>query len=151
MDWYFRKLKAQQIEKMLNPLSHLNTPSSGWVKAAREVLGMTTRQLGERCNVTSERIIKIESDEVKKNLTMKTLEKVAESMDCRFVYGLVPNSGFIESIEKAAEQKARQIVQRISHTMQLEDQKLSNKELEKQIDLLKAELLGKNIKKIWDK
>ena len=151
MDWSLRKIRARQIEKELAGMSKILCPKVGWIKTIRETLGMNTRQLGERCNVTSERIIRIEIDEVDGKTTLATLEKVARAMNCRLVYGLVPNDEFIEFIEKTASNKAESQLKRISHTMSLEDQRVSDSALKEQVEMLKEELIRGNIKKIWDK
>jgi len=151
MDWSLRKMRAKQIENQLKGLSKLNRPEIGWVKTIRETLGMNTRQLGKRCNVSSERIIRIESDEIEGRTTVATLEKIAQAMNCRLVYAIVPNDGMIEFIEKTAEDKAKTQLQQTSHHMALEDQKISIELMKEQIHFLKEELLKNNIKHIWDK
>jgi predicted DNA-binding mobile mystery protein A len=127
------------------------SPSVGWIKTIREVLGMSARQLGQKTNVTPERIFKIESDELKSKLTMATLEKMAVALNCKFVYGFVPNSSLTQIIENAAEEKAKSQLQIVSHTMSLEDQKVSNEASQEQAQLLKGDLLQGNIRRIWDK
>ena len=139
------------MEKELAVMSQILRPTVGWTKTIRETLGMNTRQLGERCNVTSERIIRIEADEVGGKTTLATLEKVASAMNCRLVYALVPNDGLLKFIEKAALNKAESQLNHISHTMALEDQKVSDSALKEQIAMLKEELIRDNIKKVWDK
>ena len=151
MDWSLRKMRAKQIEKELSGLSGLSRPQTGWVKTIRETLGMNTRQLGERCGVSSERIIKIESDEIEGRTTIATLEKLAKAMNCNFVYGFVPNSKMIEFIEKTAENKARIQLMQTAHHMALEDQEVSKESMKDQIDILKSEILRNNIKHVWDK
>jgi predicted DNA-binding mobile mystery protein A len=151
MDWSLRKMRAKQIETQLKGLSKLSRPEIGWVKTIRETLGMNTRQLGKRCNVSSERIIRIESDEIEGRTTLATLEKIAQAMNCRLVYAIVPNDGMIEFIEKTAEDKAKTQLQQTSHHMALEDQKISIELMKQQIHFLKEELLKNNIKHIWDK
>jgi predicted DNA-binding mobile mystery protein A len=151
MDWTLRKMRAKQIENQLKGVSKLSRPESGWVKTIRETLGMNTRQLGKRCNVSSERIIRIESDEMEGRTTLATLEKIAQAMNCRVVYAIVPNDGMIEFIEKTAEDKAKTQLQQTSHHMALEDQEISIESMKEQIHFLKEELLKNNIKHIWDK
>jgi predicted DNA-binding mobile mystery protein A len=151
MDWSLRKMRAKQIENQLKGLSKLSCPEIGWVKTIRETLGMNTRQLGKRCNVSSERIIRIESDEMEGRTTLATLEKIAQAMNCRLVYAIVPNDGMIEFIEKTAEDKAKTQLQQTSHHMALEDQKISIESMKEQIHFLREELLKNNIKHIWDK
>jgi len=150
MDWSLRKLKLAQIERQIKGLDCITIPAVGWIKNIREALGMNTRQLGERCNISSERIVKIESDESEGKLTMATLEKMATAMNCKFVYGFVPNDGLINTIERQAYIKAKSQLARISHSMTLENQKISNESMNEQIELLKEELIKGNIKKIWD-
>jgi predicted DNA-binding mobile mystery protein A len=145
MDWSLRKMRAKQIEKELSGFSRLTCPQIGWVKTIRETLGMNTRQLGSRCNVTSERIIKIEADEVEGRTTVATLEKIAEAMNCKLVYAFVPNSEMIEFIEKTAEEKARTQLMQTAHHMALEDQKVSVESMKDQIEILKGEILKNNV------
>ena len=151
MDWSLRKMRAKQIQKELAGLAGLSRPQTGWVKTIRETLGMNTRQLGERCGVSSERIIKIESDEIEGRTTVATLEKLAKAMNCKFVYGFVPNSKMIEFIEKTASDKARIQLMQTSHHMALENQEVSKESMKDQIDILKGEILRNNIKHVWDK
>jgi predicted DNA-binding mobile mystery protein A len=151
MDWSLRKIKAKQIETEVSGLSKLSRPQIGWVKTIREALGMNARQLGSRCNVSSERITRIESDEPEGRTTLATLEKMAKAMNCKLVYGFVPNSGMIEFIEKIAENKAMAQLMHTSHHMALEDQKTSMESIRDQVEILKGEILKSNIKHIWDK
>ena len=151
MNWSLRKIRTKQIEKELSAFSKILCPTVGWIKTIRETLGMNARQLGERCNVTSERIIRIEADEIDGKTTLATLEKVASAMNCRLVYALVPNDGLLKFIENTALNKAQSQLKHISHTMALENQKVSETALKEQIEILKEELIKGNIKKIWDK
>ncbi len=151
MDWSLRKLTARQIDKQVKPLMNFIVPKTGWIKTIRMALGINNRQLAERMGVTSERIVKIEADELESKLTMATLEKAAEAMNCKFVYGFLPNDKLDKLIEKAARDKAKTKMSRISHSMTLEDQKLEDKELKEQVDILTEEYLRGNIKNIWEK
>lgn len=150
MDWSLRKLTLKQLTRQLKPLAGFETPASGWIRAIREAMGMNTRQLASRVGVTSERIIKIESDELENKLTMATLRKIAEAMNCRFVYAFVPDDNLEKIVENEARKKARQNMARISHTMALEDQKVRREEQNEQVEILVEEYLRGNIKKIWD-
>lgn len=151
MEWSIRRIAATQVDKQLKKLRGVTVPPVGWIKTIRKILGMNIRQLGERVGVSSERIIRIESDEINEKLTIGTLKKVATAMNCHFVYALVPNEEICTIIEKEARSKVIKQLARISHTMALEDQKINDKELKEQIDILTEEYLRGNIKKVWDK
>ena len=151
MEWSLRKITSSHIEGQVKGLIKIAKPPVGWIKTIRNILGMNTRQLGERCGVTSERIQRIESDELNKKLTMATLEKMAIAMNCRFVYGFVPNEGLINTIEKQAKYKAETRLNRIAHSMALEDQKTSDRAYKEQLEILTEEMLKKSLNKIWEK
>lgn len=151
MEWHLRKIQARQIERETSALPKVLVPTVGWIKTIRKTLGMNTRQLGERCGITSERIIRIEADEVSKRITMATLDKMAKAMNCKLVYAFVPNNGLVEFIEQTAGNKAKNSLTRISHHMKLEDQKTSDTAINEQIEALKDEMLRNNLKNIWDK
>ncbi len=150
MDWSLRVIKARQLEKELSGINKVIAPRDGWVRTIREALGMSARQLGTRCNVTSERILRIEKDESEGRTTIATLEKIAKGMDCKLVYAFVPNDGLISFIERTAEEKARSQLKLVSHHMELEDQKVSNDSAKEQLVVLKDEMIRSNIKKLWD-
>lgn len=151
MDWSLRKLTARQIDKQIKPFKNFIVPSEGWIRTIRKALGINTRQLGEKTGVSGERIVRIEADELENKLTMATLQKMAEAMNCKFVYAFIPDDNLDKIIERAARDKAKAQMDRISHSMALEDQKTESKELKEQIDILTEEYLRGNLKNIWEK
>jgi predicted DNA-binding mobile mystery protein A len=87
-----KKLIRQQLEITLQkfrPLLSIPMPPRGWIRAVRDALGMNGRQLADRLNVTRQRAALIEKDELGSSATLKTMRRVAESLDCVFVYALV--------------------------------------------------------------
>lgn len=124
-----QKIIRSQLDETLKQFSILtsvNRPMKGWIRAVRNALGMGMRQLATRMDVHTSRISKIESDEISGNLTLKTMEKVADSLDCVFVYGLVPRTSLEKTFEKQATTKATIEFNRLNHTMGLEAQDLSS-------------------------
>ncbi|WP_425361840.1 mobile mystery protein A [Candidatus Tisiphia endosymbiont of Mystacides longicornis] len=126
------------------------TPPTGWLKTIRKAIGMSTAQLAKKCAVSTQRILRIEQDEILGRTTLTTLEKTAEQLGCRLVYAFVPKKDFLKIIEEQAEKKALEKLNRISHSMVLEDQKVVNKMQKDQLDLLKDQLMRKNIKSLWE-
>jgi predicted DNA-binding mobile mystery protein A len=151
MDWSLRKIAIRQIEDNVKHLSGFTAPTIGWIQTIRKILGMNLRQLAEKAEVSNERIIKIEADELNNKLTMATLHKMAAAMNCKFVYAFIPNDNLDKIIKQAARDKATTQMLKISHSMLLEDQKIESKKLKEQVDILTEEYLKGNIKNIWDK
>jgi predicted DNA-binding mobile mystery protein A len=102
-------------------------------------------------SVSPARISKMESDEVAGAVTLKTLQRAAEALDCRLVYGLVPRTTLEDSVKKQIAVYAEQRFNRISHTMALEDQELTAAEKKKARKAMEEELLRNIPKSLWDK
>ena len=68
----------------------------------RDALGMTTAQFGRRLGVSQPRIIELEKSEVTGNVTLHTLQRAAEVLNCRLVYALVPERPLAEIVNERA-------------------------------------------------
>ena len=154
MDPRQKRLMIEQLDKTLKNFKLLNStmrPPKGWLRAVRTALGMNGRQLAERLNLSQERVWRIEQDEVGGAVTLQTMNNVAEAMDCSFVYVLVPNKSLIESVKAQAVKVAKERIQKTSHSMMLEDQQLSEKELKKMLKEMVDDLVKTMPRNLWDK
>lgn len=108
---------------------------------------MTTEQLAKRLGVKQPSVVAIEQSEAKGTIELATLRRVAEALDCALVYALVPN----KPLETAVRDRARAFVRRrrgpIEHSMVLEDQKVTGKDDEAQLDEIVRET---NPRLFWD-
>ena len=143
------------IQQKIDQYSHLNEPMppSGWVKAIRGSLGLSIRQLAERVGVGHSSIAQLEKREPKKKVTLESLEKAAHAMDCKVVYAIVPmnsNHTLDDIIMSRAHVAASLIVQQVSHTMRLEKQGTSEKQIQKEIVRVAHELIESGDPRIWE-
>jgi predicted DNA-binding mobile mystery protein A len=142
----------KQLERRLGPLRAmaLEAPPKGWVKAIRESLGMTARQLASRMGVAPSRIPAIEKAEVIGATELRTLRQAAAAMNCAFVYAFVPIEPLDDILRDRATQKARKDAARLDHTMRLENQALLKSDLDaarqRAIDLV----LSGSLRGLWD-
>jgi len=81
-------------------------PQEGWLRAVRTALGMSGTQLASKLGVTKARIYKAEQDEPHGSVTLKTMQTMAEAMDCKFVYAIVPKQDVENVIKERAIEKA---------------------------------------------
>ncbi len=126
-----RKLVREQLQASLARFGSLvNTPvpPKGWIRAIRTALGMSGRQLAERMGVSKQRASDVEKQELDGSATIKTMRRVAEGLDCVFVFGFVPKTSLEETVRARAQQVAAGRFARASQTMALEDQALSEEE-----------------------
>ncbi len=122
-----RHLARVQLDRRLNSLRDLDSlarPPRGWIKAIREALGMTARQLGQRMGVSQPRVTEIERAEVSGALTLDSLQRAAHALDCRLDYVLIPRRPLQSLTEERAEQRARRRLESTMHSMALEAQQV---------------------------
>lgn len=145
-------LARKQLERRLAPLRKmtLDAPPKGWIKAIRESLGMTVRQLAARMGVAPSRIPVIEKAEVTGSTTLRTLRQAGAAMNCAFVYAFVPLEPLDDMLRDRVMQKARKHVSRLDHTMRLENQALLKSDLvaeqQRMIDLI----LSGSLRGLWN-
>ena len=147
-----RATARRQLDKRLNTLrsSSFARPPRGWVKAIREALGMTTRQLAQRIGVVQSRVVDIEKAEVTGSITMESLERAAHALDCELVYALLPRKPLGTVIEERATHLAKSRVKAARHSMALEGQSLDEADERQQIRQLAKQLAEESGSKLWE-
>jgi predicted DNA-binding mobile mystery protein A len=145
-------LARKQLERRLAPLRQMSLvpPPKGWVKAIRESLGMTARQLAARMGVAPSRIPTIEQAEVTGGTTVRTLRQAAAAMNCAFVYAFVPIEPLDDIVRKRAMQKARKDISRLDHTMRLENQALHKSDLDAEERRTVDLIVSSSLRGLWD-
>jgi predicted DNA-binding mobile mystery protein A len=145
------KIRTRQIQllnQILEQKEYKNRPSSGWIKAIRTSLGMSSIQLGKRLGLNPIGILRMESRELTDDITLKSLRKIADAMECQLIYGFVPKSGTLNSIiEKQAKKKAHEIIKKVHHTMALENQAVDTFDEDEQ-ELIE-DLMEKPCRRLW--
>lgn len=149
----YRWLMLNQLDETLSqlkPLLSLQRPATGWIRAIRETLGMSARQMAQRLSVSPPRITRLEADEMEGKVTINMLRRTAAALDCALVYGFVPKTSLENLVKKQAIKVATEQVAYVSHSMQLEDQKLSNELLKQEVDRLVEEILKTWPRTLWE-
>ena len=123
-------------------------PASGWVRAIRDAVGMTTRQMAARMDVTAMAISSLEASERAGTVQLDTLRRAADALGCDLVYTLVPRVSLDEAVRSRALDRARHEISRVDRTMRLEDQGLDAVVLQRRIEEFAAQLV--DTRAIWD-
>ena len=104
-----RTTARRSLDRKLDSLRNsdaLQRPARGWIRAIREALGMTAAQLGKRMEVNQSTVAGFEYGEVSKAITLDSLERAANALDCRLVYAVVPRSSFEDQVLEQARRRA---------------------------------------------
>lgn len=145
-------LARKNLERRLAPLREMRVvaPSRGWLRAVRDALGMTARQFAKRLGVVPSRIVALEKAEIHGSVTLKSLREAAEAMDCVLVYALVPKQPLDDILRARAVERADREMQRLDHTMRLENQGLLPEDLAAARERKIEELLAGTPRRLWD-
>jgi predicted DNA-binding mobile mystery protein A len=123
--------------------------SEGWLKTVRKALGMSGTQLAKRLNVTKGRVSQAESAELSGSATLKSMQSMAQAMNCRFVYAVIPEKEIEKIIKDQATLKAKEQIKAASTQMALEAQSLRNVQLTFEVDRLSSEIIEKMPSDLW--
>lgn len=108
----------------LRPLDRFAMPPKGWIRAIRDAIGMTGSQLGRRVGNSPQGIVGLERSEAAGTIQLNTLRRAAEAMECVLVYAIIPKTSLADMVNSRAREIARRALQRVSHSMALEDQQV---------------------------
>ena len=125
-------------------------PPRGWLRAIRDALGLTTKQLAKRLGVSQPRVVALEKGEMEDTVTLASLRRVAEALDCQLVYAFVPNRPLVDTLRGRAEKVADAQMARLHHTMRLENQALTMSDQRQQRDNLVDDLMRGSARRLWD-
>lgn len=144
------KQYRDKVNQAYTRFSDFSMPPNGWLRMVRNALGMSGTQLANRLGVTKARISKAEQDELTGSVTLKTMQNMASTMNCRFVYALVPENEIETIIKKRAFDKARKQIKSASTQMALEAQALDDKQLAFAVDELASKIIEKMPADLWN-
>ena len=150
-----KELRLAQMDAVLqDAASHPlpPRPPAGWLRAIREALGMTSGVLAERLGVTASGARKLEQAEAIDAITLSTLRRVADALDCDLQYALVPRRPLREMRWQQALHLAQQWQQRAGRTMELEAQPVASPSAaaNERLEAMAQEILHTSGTRLWD-
>lgn len=126
-------------------------PAEGWIRTIRKAINMNLGQLARRLRKKPPSISDFEKREQEGTITLKSLQEIADALDMKLVYAIVPKDGSLEDmVHRAADQKAGEIINRTNTTMALEDQQNSADRLIRARNEKIEELMNEMPKFLWD-
>lgn len=148
----YQDLKQQQVDAALEVWRAAglpSRPSTGWIKAIREALGIPATYLAKRLGVVHSSVVRLESSEADDTITLASLRRAAEALGCELQYALVPRKPLAETLDAQAEKVARARMEAVAHTMALEAQATSKNTVDTQLRELKESLLKGSRRELW--
>jgi predicted DNA-binding mobile mystery protein A len=130
-------MAISQLDRAVSEISRLPPDlgvKAGWISAVRQAIGMTAEQLANRIGIDPTGVTRYQAREVAGTISLESLRKAANAMDCDLVHAFVPRGGSFEGIvTKRARAVAEAELARATQTMALEDQPVRGAERERQL------------------
>ena len=145
-------LRRRQLDRLVTEdagVCRIERPRRGWIREVRDALGMSAAQLAARLGVRQSTVAKMEQTEQEDTISLESLRKVADALDCNLVYAFVPRRTLETTLSKQAMRRAREMVLRVEHSMALEAQERRAGETEAEIRELAAEMIRNLSREIW--
>jgi predicted DNA-binding mobile mystery protein A len=64
-----------------------------WLRRVRQALGVPVAEMAHEMGVHRSVIFRMEKSEDRQTIRLKALEQMAEAMDCKVIYAIVPRQG----------------------------------------------------------
>jgi len=142
-------LRRRQLDQKLNSptrLADAPTFKRGFVREIREALGISSTQLARLVGVSQPAIVKLEKGERDGTVSLNTLAKAAEALDCKLVYALVPKS----SLDDILQTRARNVASEIMEKIALADSTTPSDEQLQLIEGIAGEMVRNLDRRLWD-
>jgi predicted DNA-binding mobile mystery protein A len=123
-----RRLLCEGLDQRLPALASAKLasqkPARGWLRAIREAIGLKQVAVAKSIGVTPASYRDLESSEARGTITLSSLNRAAEAMDCEIVYFIVPRPGAAKSFAELALRFDPEFkhLQASEHSMALEGQ-----------------------------
>jgi predicted DNA-binding mobile mystery protein A len=122
----FGTLRRRQLDQTLLPFfaaRNQTRPLRGWLRSVREALGFSLEDVGRKLRDSRQHILRFETAEANDQITLQSLRRIANAMDCELVYAIVPKTGTLtELAERRVHDQVVSDVHAVERTMALEDQ-----------------------------
>jgi len=91
--WWTEDFPCQEHDQAIeifNRAELVSNKKHGWLRAAREALLISSDVAAEKLKISGPGYLKLEKMETAGNITLETLKKAAEALDCELVYAIRP-------------------------------------------------------------
>jgi len=143
-----KQIQLQNLDNHFKKMCFESKPKNGWIKTIRQALSMPLTFVANKLNISEQSVNQLENNEAFETISLKSLRKLAEAIDCELHYAIIPRERSLQKIiKKRAEFKARLIIKEVNKTMELEDQKIENSE--NSVKLLTKDFTENLNKNLW--
>lgn len=97
-----RKGLDQRLSELKSGAANTRKPARGWLRAVRDAIGLKQETVAKKIGVTRPSYADLESSEARGAISLSSLARAAEAMDCELVYFLIPRDAVAKTFEELA-------------------------------------------------
>lgn len=123
-----QRVLIDDLDARTPALRHAQTaaqkPARGWLRAVRSALGLSQAKVAKKVATTRQAYADLEAAEQRGAISLNSLQRAAEAMDCELVYFVVPRESVARTYGELARRHdpAFKHLQATEHSMALENQ-----------------------------
>jgi transcriptional regulator with XRE-family HTH domain len=74
-------------------------PTQELLRTVRQVLGIPMSEVARKAGMNRSVVFRLEDSEERQTISLKSMQRIADALDCKVVYGLIPcNGGTLEEL-----------------------------------------------------
>jgi predicted DNA-binding mobile mystery protein A len=146
----FENMSRSSLVEFVERTDTRHAPRGGWIKHTRQTLGVSAAWLATRLGISQSSVAALESNESTGAISLSSLRRAADALGYDVEYSFVPRVDPNAVRAAQATRAARAIVNRVAHSMALEDQAVSHERTEALVQMLAVEMLESGTRRIWD-
>ena len=101
-----RRLARMRLDVEMRSYRHAGrakNPTNGLLRAVRQALRVPVPEIAKKMGVNRSVVFYLEAREHTNTITLRSISRMAQAMDCKVVYGIVPMGG--KTLEELAEER----------------------------------------------
>jgi predicted DNA-binding mobile mystery protein A len=95
-----KRVTLAQTTRAFPRLKSKHVPRAGWIRAIREALGISQAQLAARAGISRATVQKLEHAEVRRRITLASLDRLAQAMGCQVAVAIIPKGGTLDEVRR---------------------------------------------------
>ena len=93
----------QRLESLKAARASAQRPARGWLRAVRNAVGLSQEDLAKKLGVKRQSYAQLETAEERRSISLASLQRAAEAMDCELVYFIVPRETIARTYSELAQ------------------------------------------------
>ena len=93
-----KQIQLQNLDNHFKKMCFETKPKNGWIKTIRQALSMPLAFVANKLNISEQSVNQLENNEAFETISLKSLRRLAEAIDCELHYAIIPRERSLQKI-----------------------------------------------------